>query len=71
MTNLMNELKRFEQEMKELASETSQLFTPPLPSHVKTQGHLPTPPPPPQYHVSLDFSSTIFLNFVCCDFIYF
>jgi hypothetical protein len=59
MANLMNELEKFEQEMKDLRSETTQSVLPPPPppppplvfGMMKSQ--LPLPPPPPP--VNLDF----------------
>ncbi|KAG0582463.1 hypothetical protein M758_3G061300 [Ceratodon purpureus] len=48
MANLMSELERFEQEMKELGSEPTLLPPPPPPPPLGiVRGHLPPPPPPP------------------------
>lgn len=54
MANLMSELERFEQEMKDLGSETSQLLPPPPPPppRVGIRGHLPPLPPPPPVSIS-------------------
>lgn len=54
MANLMSELERFEQEMKELGSETTMLPPPPPPPPLGVvRSHLPPPPPPPPVSVAL------------------
>jgi hypothetical protein len=51
MANLMSELERFEQEMKELGSEPSSSML--LPSaHLVAPVQLPPPPPPPPYGIA-------------------
>ncbi|KAL2610182.1 hypothetical protein R1flu_028755 [Riccia fluitans] len=45
MTNLLSELERFEQEMKDLGSEPSSSLLPP--PHLVARVPLPPPPPPP------------------------
>lgn len=49
MANLLSELERFEQEMKDLGSEPTQVLPPPPPlpplPHLIQRGPLPPPPP--------------------------
>lgn len=58
MANLLSELERFEQEMKDLGSEPSSSLLPP--SHLVARVPLPPPPPPPPIRISPTLSSVRF-----------
>ena len=57
MANLLSELERFEQEMKDLGSEPAQVLPPPPPlpplPHLIQRGPFPPPPPPGGNRVSV------------------